>query len=166
MKVARMAQSALLRLLWQEQEGAFGDCCWEGWGGSKMKWVSWAQRQTCLQIGMWEEKSLPSQNLSLTTVELKAGILSAVSCQMCLRRHCHFPPLASLRLARQTILTSKRKLQEVSVEWTLALYDHWLSKGNGRCPSVHNLYESSGNQGFDFAWLFFHASYFITIWPG
>lgn len=74
-------------------------------------------RDRCLQIGRWEEESLPFQSLNLATVELKAGMLSSVSCQMRLRRPCHFPPLLASHVpARPTILTSKRKLQEVSLE--------------------------------------------------
>jgi len=78
------------------------------------------QRLTYLQIGRWEEESVPSQSHNLATVELKAGMLSAVSCQMCLRGQYYFPPLlASHGPARPTILTSRKKLWEVSLERTL-----------------------------------------------
>lgn len=107
-------------------------------------------RDRCLQIGRWEEESLPFQSLNLATVELKAGMLSSVSCQMRLRRPNHFPPLLASH-GSATILTSKRKLQEVGLECTLSSCDHCLSKGNGHCPSVHNLYEVTGSQGFDSA---------------
>lgn len=45
----------------------------------------------------------------------------------------------------------KKMHQGVSLEGILTAYDYWLSKGNGLCPSVHNVYEMSENQGFDSA---------------